>query len=118
MTGVPLNRFEWLKSATRSELPDSAKVVASVLAIQFVDRETGKLCPSLSTLCDYLGCSLSKLKRAFKALVDAGWLHRTEGRGRGNLTRYTLTSPGKIVAFKAPKKAPKPVQEKGFKSEP
>ena len=95
MTALLLNRFEWLKAVLQSEdLNAAAKAAASALAVQFANGETGQLNPSVLTLANYLKTSSDTVKRAIRALVAAGWLSRTEGRGRGNSTRYTLRSPG------------------------
>lgn len=104
MTGQTLNRFEWLKALNRSGLLPRAKVVASALAIEFCNDETGRLDPSLTTLADATGKTVDTVKRAIRDLVEGGWLARTEGRGRGNKTEYTLLSPGKIIAISNPKK--------------
>ncbi|WP_172332397.1 hypothetical protein [Mangrovicoccus sp. HB161399] len=117
MTAASVNRFEWLKAATRSELPTLSKVVATALAVQFADDRTGKLCPAVTTIAEFVGSSLSAVKRALKALVEGGWLGRTEGRGRGNLTRYTLLVPGKVVPFRSSKSRRREADGKGSASE-
>lgn len=111
-----INRFEWLKAVMQSrdeEITANAKNVATALAIQFTCNETGKLNPKVTTLEEYLGLSKATVKRAIRALVDAGWLHRTEGRGAGNSTEYSLTSPGKIVPFRQPKRVQECPLKKG-----
>jgi hypothetical protein len=100
-----LNRFEWLKAVLQcSDLTSSTKAVASALAIQFANDETGKLNPSQETLVEYLGMSLATIKRCIRQLVELGWLLRTEGRGAGNYTEYDLRAPGKIIPFRRKKK--------------
>ena len=67
-------------------------------------------------MVEYLGVSLSTLKRGIKDLIDAGWLSVTEGRGAGNRTNYTFLAPCKIVPLRASKKGSKAslsAQEKG-----
>ena len=124
-----LNRFEWHKAVMQvRSLNATAKVVAGALAVQFANDETGQLNPGLTTLMEYLGLSLSTLKRAIKDLINAGWLSRTEGRGAGNCTNYTFLAPCKIVPFRASKKGSKAslsakkkgsqVAQKGFTHEP
>ncbi len=100
-----MNRFEWLKAVLQDgDLPDRAKTIASVLAVQFANDDTGQINPSASTLADYIGASKDTVKRAVADLVAAGWIARTEGRGAGNRTQYTLLSPGKVVPFTGQKK--------------
>jgi DNA-binding MarR family transcriptional regulator len=109
-----INRFEWLKAVMQcADLNATAKNLASAMAVQFANDETGQLNPSVETLADYLKTSTDSIKRAVRALVDGGWLDRTEGRGRGNRTVYRLLSPGKIVAFRPAKQATEPAPEKG-----
>ena len=86
------------------DLMPMAKVVASALAIQFANDESGQMSPSAATLADYVRSSLPTINRAVRALEEAGWLARSEGRGRGKFTQFTLLSPGKVIAFAAPKK--------------
>ncbi|AXT35610.1 helix-turn-helix domain-containing protein [Phaeobacter sp. LSS9] len=101
-----LNRFEWLKAVTqRSDLNSSTKAVATALAVQFANDKTGELNPSQETLVEYLGnLSLATIKRCIRQLVELGWLFRTEGRGAGNLTKYDLRAPCKIIPFRRRKK--------------
>lgn len=112
MTGQTLNRFEWLKAVNRSDLLPRAKVVASALAIEFCNDETGRLDPGVKTLADATCQTVDTVKRAIRDLTDGGWLARTEGRGRGNKTEYTLLSPGKVIAISNTKKGA-PVHGKG-----
>lgn len=104
MSTLTLNRFEWLKAVNRADLLPRAKVVASALAVEFCNDETGRLDPSRKRLAEASGLTLDTVKRAVQDLIEGGWLARSEGRGRGNNTNYTLLSPGKIVAFASPKK--------------
>jgi len=98
-------RFEWLKAVTQAEnLLPAAKVIATALSVQFANDETRQIDPEVTTLADCVKTSVDTVKRAIRALVDAGWLGKTEGRGRGNRTSYTLLSPGKIISFSTQKK--------------
>lgn len=108
-----LNRFEWTKAVNRSELMLRAKVVAFALAVEFCNEETGRLDPGLSALADATGQTVDTVKRAIRDLTDAGWLARTEGRGRGNKTAYTLLSPGNVVSILTAKKGAPVHQVKG-----
>lgn len=98
MPEAHINRFEWLKAVGQSDgLRDSAVRVAMALGLQFANDQTGQINPSIKTLANWTKQSTDTVKRAVRALVDAGWLVRTEGRGRGNKTAYVLCSPGKVV---------------------
>lgn len=109
-----MNRFAWLKAVNRADLLPRCTKVAVALAIDFYNEETGRLDPGLTTLADATGQTLDTVKRALRDLIEAGWLARTEGRGRGNKTEYTLLSPGKVVAISSAKKgADVPLQKGG-----
>lgn len=114
-----INRFEWLKAVMQCDgLNPGAKLVASAMAVQFANDETGQLNPSVQTLANYVKASTDTVKRAVKSLVQAGWLGRTEGRGRGNKTTYRLASPGKIITLSRPEKGAKSPQIKGGTAAP
>mgnify|MGYP001764909836 CR=1 FL=1 len=95
-----INRFEWLKAVLQSEVLDRAKVMATALAVQFGNDETGQLNPALSTLCDYLRMSEDTARRAIADLEKAGWLTKSTGLGRGNRSVYVLLSPGHVVPLR------------------
>lgn len=100
-----INRFEWYKAVVQTDLLNpSTKTLASVLALVFANDETGQINPSVRTLANYTKLSINTIKRAVKALIDGGWLGRSEGRGRGNKTAYVLCSPGKVVPLAAQNK--------------
>lgn len=105
MSNGQINRFEWLKAVGQADdLKDSTKTVAMALALQFANDQTGQINPSIKTLANWTKQSTDTVKRAVKALVDAGWMGRSEGRGRGNKTAYVLCSPGKVVPITAQNK--------------
>ena len=95
-----INRFEWLKAVLQSDILDRAKVLASALAIQFGNDETGQINPALDTLATYLRTSEDTVRRALADLIKTGWLARTVGMGRGNRSAYVLLSPGSVVALR------------------
>ena len=100
-------RWPWLRAIhSNTELTDAAKLVACVLVTQFAHHQTGECSPSVDTIADAIGRSKDTAKRGVKVLIDGGWVHRTEGRGRGNRSAYTLISPGKVVSLKGGKSAP------------
>lgn len=113
-----MNRFEWLKAVAASDVSDRAKAVATILAIKFCNDETGQLDPGTEAIASASGRSVDSAKRALRDLINAGWLARTEGRGRGNKTEYTLLSPGKVVAIFSAKKGASAPLKKGCSSAP
>ena len=51
MSNPSINRFEWLKAVMQAEvLTPTAKNVATALAVQFANAETGQINPSQETL--------------------------------------------------------------------
>ena len=96
--------------------------MASVLSLQFANDETGQINPSRDTLADYLGLHPDTIKKALRELIQAGWLARQAGLGRGRNTLYQLMSPGRVVPLSSEKKgANSPsfsASEKGGKSSP
>lgn len=83
-------RWEWLRDVSAD--PDVAgwsKAVASVLICQFAHHETARCDPGNEVLAQALGASEHVVRRALKGLEEAGWIMRTDGRGRGN--RQTIT---------------------------
>lgn len=112
-------RFDWIDAAMQCrKVTPTAKTVAHALSIKFANNETGRIDPGLDALSDYLGISRDSVKRAIKLLVDTGWLHRTEGRGSGNRTTYTLLTPGKVVSLRAQEKPSKTDAVKGCNRAP
>ena len=95
-----INRFEWLKAVLQSDLPDRAKVLASVLAVQFGNDETGQINPGLDRLAQYTRSSEDTVRRGVADLERAGWLSRTLGQGRGNRSVYVLLAPGNVVTLR------------------
>lgn len=113
-----MNRFEWLKAVAGSEVSDRAKAVATILAIKFCNEQTGQLDPSIEAIATASGRSIDSAKRAIRDLIKAGWLARSEGRGRGNTSQYTLLSPGKVVAISSAKKGAQMHPNKGGRTAP
>lgn len=97
-------RYQWLKAVNRSDLLPRAKLVASALAVEFYNQDTGRCDPGAETLATATGQTLDTVKRAIRDLVEAGWLARSEGRGRGNKTQFDLLSPGKVIPISSAKK--------------
>ncbi len=106
-------RYDWLKTVNRTDLLLRAKVVACALVVEFCNKETGRIDPGIRRLVTATGLPLDTLKRALRDLIDGGWLGRSEGRGAGNKTVYTLLSPGKVVAISSTNKPTEAHQSKG-----
>lgn len=105
MPSPAVNRFEWAKAVLGSQgLNSRAKTVTAVLALKFANDATGQLNPKVATIAEASGASPDTVKRAISDLVKGKWLHRTEGRGRGNATVYTLRSKATIVALERDEK--------------
>lgn len=118
MHSVSINRHEWLKAVTQdAALPDRVTKVAVALW-SFANDETGQLNPSVTSLAGFVKRSTDTVKRAIADLVKAGWLHRTEGRGRGNSTAYALRSPGKVIAISSVEKGANKPRKKGGSTAP
>jgi hypothetical protein len=108
-----LNRFEWLKAVMQADgLTPTAKNVASVIAVQFANDETGQANPSQRTLADYLKIHTDTVKRVLRELRNAGWLMAMGDGGRGKAPLLRLLAPGKIVPFCAPKRGGKSSPER------
>ena len=92
-------RWAWLDAVEEdTELPASAKVLASVLARRFADHITGQCFPGNAVLMKAIGGkSEDTVQRGFKALAARGWLRRTEGRGRGNMSSVIFLMPAAVV---------------------
>lgn len=71
----------------------NAKCLASVIVTQAADHITADCFWKNERFAVALGVSVDTIKRAFRALADAGWLIRQDGRGRGNVAGMTFTTP-------------------------
>lgn len=113
---MSINRHEWLKAVNKdSKLPHRAVRVA--LALWTRGNETDDhVYPGMDDIMEQSGLSRDTAKRGLLDLVGAGWLHRTEGRGRTNFTVYTFCSPGKVIAISSGKRGANMPQEKGGSS--
>lgn len=119
MHSASINRFEWLKAVLQvAELSGAAKNIASALAVQFANDESGQINPKKETLATYLSLHLDTVKRALRELRDAGWLTSHGNGGRSRAAAFVLCAPGRIIAFRSPKKEGASVQETGGKSSP
>ena len=75
--------------------------------------QAGDGCISNDTLCDLCGCTEQYIRKILAALIDAGYIDKVAGNGRGKKTAYILTEKGKQNApLYAPKRGNK-VHQKG-----
>jgi len=97
-------RWGWLKAITGDgDLSPMARLLAHVLATQFSHHETAHCAPGTDTLADALCTSADTIKRALRDLTAAGWLIRTEGRGRGNRSEIFFLGGNNVVPMICPK---------------
>ena len=97
-------RWGWLKAITAdADLSPMARLLAHVLATQFSHHETAHCAPGTYTLAAALATSADTIKRALRDLAAAGWLIRTEGRGRGNRSEIFFLGGTNIVPMIYPK---------------
>jgi hypothetical protein len=107
------NHVQWLATLSTSTLSDRAVRVATVLALVFVNRDTGQCNPSRRVLAERMGVSEDTVKRALAELRDAGWIVIVPGRWRGATSSFSMVIPGgNVVALHRPS-APKAVQKGG-----
>ena len=91
-------RWGWLRAITGDgDLSPMARLLAHVLATQFSHHETAHCAPGTDTLADALCTSVDTIKRALRDLAAAGWLIRTEGRGRGNRSEIFFLGGNNVV---------------------
>lgn len=107
-------RFGWAESVRRDHcISDKAKVVAHCLAFDFANADTARCDPRYIDIIDVIGGSEATIKRAIRDLVEANWIVRISGRGRGNASGYAFVTRAKIVRLKGVKNDPR----KGVKSD-
>ncbi|MEO0682483.1 MAG: helix-turn-helix domain-containing protein [Pseudomonadota bacterium] len=81
------------KVFARRDLPQSAKLLAAMLAQTFADAETGRAWPSKAVLAEALAVSPDTVKRAIRRLEAARFLDVERRRGRGRASVYQLAFP-------------------------
>jgi len=97
-------RWGWLKAVTGDgELSPMARLLAHVLATQFSHHETAHCAPGIDTLAEAVLTSADTIKRALRDLAAAGWLIKTEGRGRGNRSEIFFLGGNNVVPMICPK---------------
>jgi hypothetical protein len=79
-----------------------ARLLAHVLATQFSHHETAHCAPGTDTLAGALCTSIDTIKRALRDLAGAGWLIKTEGRGRGNRSEIYFLGGNNVVPLICP----------------
>ena len=108
-------RFGWLKAVRRDTgLSAQAQMLAHVLVLDYANKHTLQCDPSIAELEDLTGRSKSTIKRAIAELVEARWITRITGRGRGRTSGYGFLTRASVVPLKGFRSDP----VKGFKSGP
>mgnify|MGYP003382254771 CR=1 FL=1 len=114
-------RWGWIRQVRADcSLSPMARLLANMLVDQFSHHETAHCAPGTDTLADALGTSVDTIKRALRDLAAAGWLTRTEGRGRGNRAQIYFLGGNNVVPMNSQKgrTASENDQQKGCKSAP
>ncbi len=99
-------RWGWLDAVTADgTLSPTARLLAHVLVTNFSNHETAYCTPGTDTLAEKLSTTVATINRALRDLAAAGWLIRTEGRGRGRRSRPEIFFLGgsNVVPFIVPK---------------
>lgn len=99
------NATRWLllkRVTADASLVPMARLLATVLVTQFSHHQTGHCAPGNDTLAAALGTSADTIKRALRALSDAGWLTKTDGRGRGKRSLILFEGGGNVVPMIRP----------------
>lgn len=100
-------RFGWMEGVRRdANLNPMARLVAHVLALDFAHHVTLRCDPSLRDIAGIVGASTDTVQRAISALVEAGWLARECGVGRGRNSGYGFLTRARVVSIKGGKYAP------------
>lgn len=100
-------RFAW-SAAVRCDqgLNATARLVAHVLAFDFANAKTARCDPSHDDIVAIVGGSVATAKRAVRDLVQAGWIVKIAGQGRGNHSGYGFVTRGVVIKLKGVKFAP------------
>lgn len=101
-------RWGWLEGVRRdAALSATARLVAHVLALDFVNVRTMRCDPGYDEIGTVIGASQPTVKRAVAQLVAAGWLSRAGGMGRGNRSSYGFVTRARIVQLKGVRNDPR-----------
>ena len=93
-----LGRWAWADAIDLDRtISLSAKALASKLVRNFAHSETAHCAPGSDTMAHALGTSTDSIKRLLRELTEAGWLVRTEGRGRGNRAQIVFLWGNNVV---------------------
>ena len=102
-----LLRYGWAESLRRDRSVNvTARLIGHVLAFDFANHKTMQCDPGLAQIARVVGVSEDTVKRAVAALVDAGWIVRVAGRGRGRMSGYAFLTRARVVPLKGGKSAP------------
>ncbi|MEQ8292501.1 MAG: helix-turn-helix domain-containing protein [Roseovarius sp.] len=97
-------RWGWLEGVRRdADLSATARLVAHVLALDFVNVRTMRCDPSYGEIARLIGTHEKTVSRAVSQLVETGWLTRAGGIGRSNHPSYGFITRAQIVHLKGDK---------------
>lgn len=100
-------RWAWMQGVrSDASLSVTARFVADVLALDFVNVDTFICNPSYAAIAEWIGMSPDTAKRAILELVKAGWITRSTARGRSNTPTYGFITRASVVYLKGGKSAP------------
>jgi len=89
--GSVKHRMQWLEAvASDKRMRGLPSACAILLATRYVNSQHGMAWPSIDRLASELHTDRRNCRRALDRLVDAGWIGRSLGGGRGRSNRYHL----------------------------
>jgi len=95
-------RWEWLERLEADlGLSLTARYLASVLVRKHGYDDDRPCSYSMKTMAAWLHVSVDTVKRTLKELGAAGWIYRTEGRGRTNCGVIIFLKGSNVVPMKA-----------------
>ena len=83
------HRNDFERAIYDSKLTNNQKLVAQALRYH-MNNSDGRCFPSIKTLASECSLSEKTVRKDIKALVDAGFVSKIAGNGRGNRTQYML----------------------------
>lgn len=92
-----LSTVDWRGALAASDLPSMAKLVGGFGLANYMSSRGTNAFPSLETLAADCSVAKSTVAENLRLLVEAGWLTKTAGGGRGHRTAYEATIPAETV---------------------
>src|SRR5262249_60516401 len=99
--GSVKHRMQWLEAVARDKrmrgLPSACAIL---LATRYVNSKNGMAWPSIDRLASELDTDRRNCRRALDRLVDAGWIGRSLGGGRGRAKPDPLKGGARAPPFR------------------